>query len=855
MIIVTGGTGFIGRRLVPVLVKKYGNKNILCLIKKSDTQYEKDGRKVLSQLKVKTKLIDLDSGYGLKNLPEKISYVFHLAARTDTSEKGHNITNNLGTKALVEALNLSSKSHFIYTSTTAFMSGRINCSTPITEKSTPSPTNEYGRSKLAAEKYLIGESRKKKFKLTILRFPTVYGEYPRKNSFFDLVDTFARKKSIFSRINWPGKTSIVHVDDAANIISMLVRKAKKTQENVFIVSAESISFAKINEILYSERKLKFRKIKLPLFFWTFSSFGRKITPFFENIFPPKLYNLIWRAGLLVDNVIDCKSVNLPTVLPNYKFKRLVDTIKPLVTSITKTELKNNSRSTFSYILLSFLFVINFIFLWKMLNVTIPDDDWLGILFYKSKLTTTLFNPYGLQHISFGKLYEMFGYNPSIFYSFSIILRSFAAISISLFVYYFTSNKWGALLSGILFSVSYIGFETTEVANNSNSYLAIILMLIFIKIFVTNFEKHNLSVYIIGSMLYLALILAAPIRVYMFPLWILSLWFSMLFQTKNDRKIVYLFIWPVLIGLLTLILVRLGTFGETSSVSNSFLNSFKNSFVIIFNSLINGEQKYIRFFATGISNIIIPDSVIGHFKKLQYPEFYLGAFYITLSGYYVLRGILSKSRTQLQTLIIAFLAWIPLFFLVAWLVWLGREPIIVSYRRYLTIPFSGFCVTVGLVFALLKNKKLQTITFSVLILMLICVHYFALSDYINLISKYRNNKLEKLLLNELKTNVTNLPTGVSLFYFDDQEHHEDMYNTFYLGFSTKLAVLYDIDISTTGTRPPHYTNSLTEIREAVQTGDPLVKHGFEATPLPMENIFAFRIEGNKLINIKNDLFKD
>lgn len=311
-----------------LLAKKYNKDKFLCLIKDDDSRYEKVGRDVIKKLGIATKIVDIDSGLGLKDLPRNITHVFHLAARTDTSQKGHNATNYLGTKRLVEALNLTPKTHFVHISTTAFMSGRKDCSKPFREKDSPFPTNEYGRSKLNGEKYLIRKSKVVDFKLTIVRFPTVYGPKPRNNSFFDILNKQIDKDSIISRINWPGLTSLVHVDDAAKIILKLAQNPPKPrQSNVFIVSAESLSLARINSKLFAQKNKAYKQIKLPAIVWKLFRHSRSVLYKLEKLFPAKLYNLFWRASLVVDNVIYCESTKLKEVLPKYRFKTIDKSIE------------------------------------------------------------------------------------------------------------------------------------------------------------------------------------------------------------------------------------------------------------------------------------------------------------------------------------------------------------------------------------------------------------------------------------------------------------------------------------------------------------------------------------------------
>jgi len=69
-IIVTGATGFIGRRLIRELLKVYDKERILCLIRDKTDDMEISGRQILSELNVKIKYIDLVSGTGLKDLPK-----------------------------------------------------------------------------------------------------------------------------------------------------------------------------------------------------------------------------------------------------------------------------------------------------------------------------------------------------------------------------------------------------------------------------------------------------------------------------------------------------------------------------------------------------------------------------------------------------------------------------------------------------------------------------------------------------------------------------------------------------------------------------------------------------------------
>ncbi len=149
-ILITGSTGFIGRHLIKELVKVFPREKILCLIRDEVDELEISGRKILNDLKIKTRLIDLPSGSGLHNLPKNPKIVIHLAANGESGDAVHTC-NDVGTKNLLEALSpISPETNFIFTSTAAIYSGRKDYDNPIDVDTKPLPSNEYGRSKIRA---------------------------------------------------------------------------------------------------------------------------------------------------------------------------------------------------------------------------------------------------------------------------------------------------------------------------------------------------------------------------------------------------------------------------------------------------------------------------------------------------------------------------------------------------------------------------------------------------------------------------------------------------------------------------------------------------------------------------------
>jgi len=332
MIIVTGPTSFIGRRVAPGLQKHFKKSEILCLCWKKDGIVGVQNRNILEKARLPVRFVDLVTKEGLKEIPKSPNIVIHMAANTDTSSSDHKV-NDIGTKNLLRSLGkLNSKTHIIYTSTTTFLGGRKNCSKHLNENAMELPTNEYGRSKLRAEKYLTAECQKRKFRLTILRLNTVYGPDSRPKSMFKLLPQQIRNRSLFTRLNWPGLTSIVHVDDVTKAIVYFTKNnlPKPGNPQMYILTGESLTMAQISKIMHKQLRIKYDPINLPKIFWGLAKFGRNYFPYLEKILPQILYNPFWRASLIIDNALWFETNKISRVMPIWKPKKLRNVIETLI---------------------------------------------------------------------------------------------------------------------------------------------------------------------------------------------------------------------------------------------------------------------------------------------------------------------------------------------------------------------------------------------------------------------------------------------------------------------------------------------------------------------------------------------
>ena len=230
--------------------------------------------------------------------------IIHLAAATDTS-KADQSCNNIGTKNLIDNLKIGPKTHFIFTSSLAIYSGRRDTDRPIDGKTVPVPSDNYGKTKVEAEGILTEAAKQKGFALTIVRFPTVWGDNPRKNSFLNFLRDLVKKDSIFVRLNWQGKTGLINVDDA---VKYLVKMAKNTAKNNSIhpIAVENLTLSEIFKKLTIAEGKQYKQIKVLDFVWNLAKFLSKYLRYFEGLMPSFIYNYFWRASIVVDSPLWCK---------------------------------------------------------------------------------------------------------------------------------------------------------------------------------------------------------------------------------------------------------------------------------------------------------------------------------------------------------------------------------------------------------------------------------------------------------------------------------------------------------------------------------------------------------------------
>ena len=162
--IITGGSGFVGKRLADALAKK--GWEVIIFSRKSKPQ-------TLNGIKT-VKVNYFDTADLVKHL-EGADVIFHLAAVLFANNRQEFETgNSLLTANLVKAAELAKTvKHIIYQSSLAAAGPSKNTENLIDENCPCAPVSNYGRTKLLGEEEI--KKLPPKINYTILRAPTVYG--------------------------------------------------------------------------------------------------------------------------------------------------------------------------------------------------------------------------------------------------------------------------------------------------------------------------------------------------------------------------------------------------------------------------------------------------------------------------------------------------------------------------------------------------------------------------------------------------------------------------------------------------------------------------------------------------------
>ena len=254
-VLVTGATGFTGM----VLIKKLVEAGLMV----SAYSRESSNRDPLNDLNLKWFIGDIADEKKLQQAVMGQEYVFHLAAAlrdTKSTKQEYWNTHVRSTQIICEeALKNPEFKRYIHVSTVG-VHGHID-NPPATEEYRFNPGDDYQRTKLDAEIWLIKFARENSFPYTIIRPAAIYGPGDKR-----LLKLFKMSVKPFFILLGKGKCMyhLIHVDDLTNAI-IIASTHPKARGEVFIIGAdEPIAIAEIAGIVAAHFRKKFRVIRLPI---------------------------------------------------------------------------------------------------------------------------------------------------------------------------------------------------------------------------------------------------------------------------------------------------------------------------------------------------------------------------------------------------------------------------------------------------------------------------------------------------------------------------------------------------------------------------------------------------------------
>lgn len=233
---VTGATGFIGGRLCAALRSE---KHVVrALVRRDEVPF-------LEKMGVDLIVGDLLDPSSYCDAIVGCDYVIHLGGDPTFANGSHyQKINYEATKQLVAIIRDKAPNlrRLVFVSTLGAVDRERSddCNAPLTELSKPSPTTDYGRSKLAAEEAV----RASDVPWSIVRPTLVIGSEMRFNSHVAVFCRMAARRSLLSRLDLPGRMSLIHVDDVVSALQFCATR-NNTIGKTFFVAGESVSLGEI----------------------------------------------------------------------------------------------------------------------------------------------------------------------------------------------------------------------------------------------------------------------------------------------------------------------------------------------------------------------------------------------------------------------------------------------------------------------------------------------------------------------------------------------------------------------------------------------------------------------------------
>ncbi len=241
-ILVTGGTGFLGKRLVQTLVQKGHRVSVFSRHSQDDMPKG-----------VKVHLGDVRKKEELRRAFEDADVVYHLAICLDESSRDMWDINVNGTKNIVELCKENDVKQLIYMSSSGVLG---ETKEPSREDFPYRPATRYEKSKMESEMMI----KKSGVPYTIIRTTIIIGPNPIWLKLFE-----AAKKGFPLIGNGKNYFHLVYVEDVVRILSTVLQNKKAMNETFHVASPDTPTYEEVYKIMCDELKCSMTEKHIPVF--------------------------------------------------------------------------------------------------------------------------------------------------------------------------------------------------------------------------------------------------------------------------------------------------------------------------------------------------------------------------------------------------------------------------------------------------------------------------------------------------------------------------------------------------------------------------------------------------------------
>jgi UDP-glucose 4-epimerase len=238
-VLVTGGTGFLGRYVAEHLHREGLHGQTV-----SVTVLARDRARMPQTIAGACRVLEcgIDTIGDMRDRLAEFDYVFHLAAEKDFFGGRRVFDSNLrGTRALVDALKGSRRLKRIVFASSMGAVDRApadDCSRPLDEKSEAHPMSWYGKAKLACEDHV----RTSGLPYSIIRLPWCYGPGMSEKTHIRALMEMVRKAKPVVQFDWPGRISILDAAECARVFAATTDSEAALNQTFFVSDGKPIRF-------------------------------------------------------------------------------------------------------------------------------------------------------------------------------------------------------------------------------------------------------------------------------------------------------------------------------------------------------------------------------------------------------------------------------------------------------------------------------------------------------------------------------------------------------------------------------------------------------------------------------------